>query len=185
MFGKHTVLYDKLGSADTILNMEKYNGRVNIAQPTDPTAVFKMHERISAKNKSTTYCEALTGNLEWNVLAQVFFSKENIQIIQNGLRAGVYAMSEGKYIIPNQNIENLKIIMRSTYLQYAEHYPTKITQQVERLNNIVLDYAVPAVYGEAVGYSKYIEDQSTLVMPLNHPLNHDRNYKELELRRFL
>lgn len=166
-----------------ILKPTQYNGRVNIIENRDPNAVFKMQERIGLKNKSTSYASALSGN-EWedNMVARVFFCAENIQIVQNGLRAGVYAMSNNKIVIPPQNVDQLKIVMRSVYLQYAEHYPTNITAQVERLNKIVWDYVVPSVYSEAVGYMKYMEDQSTLVMPLERPLHVDREYKQLELK---
>jgi hypothetical protein len=144
-----------------------------------------MHERIANRNKASNYFDALTGNLEWNVLAQVYFSAENIQIIQNGLRAGVYRMSEGKLNVPPQNIDTLKIIMRSTYLQHAKHLPNDITGQVAELNSIVLDYAVPSVYNEAVGYMKYTQDQSTLVVPIERPQIVDRQYKQLEPRAWL
>ena len=91
-------------------------------------------------------------------------------------------MSDNKYVIPNQNINNLKIIMRSTYLQHAEHRNEDVTKQVERLNKIVLDYCIPSVYNEAIGYEKYCQDQSSLVVPLENPKHHDRNYKQLELK---
>ena len=161
----------------------RYNGRVNIIENPDPTAVFKMHEKIALKNKSTSYGSALAGN-DWedNMLARVFFCAGNIQILQNGLRAGVYKMSKNKIVIPPQNSDQLKIVMRSMYLQYAEHQPDNITQQVERLNKLVWDYVVPAVYNEAVGYTKYMQDQSSLVMPMDRPLHHDREYKQLELK---
>ena len=160
-----------------------YNGRVNIIENRDPNAVFKMQERIALKNKSTSYTSALDGN-EWedNMVARVFFCAENIQIIQNGLRAGVYSMSKQTIVIPPQNVDQLKIVMRSVYLQYAEHDIANVTAQVERLNKIVWDYVVPSVYNEAVGYMKYMEDQSTLVMPLERPLHVDREYKQLELK---
>lgn len=179
--------FHKPDQISTILNLdqEKFNGRVNIAQPADPMVQFRMQERIAMKNKSTSYYDALTGNLEWNVLAQVYFSAENIQIIQNGLRAGVYQMSRNKIVVPPQNIDTLKIIMRSIYLQYAEHYPDQIREQVDRLNKLVLNYAVESVYNEAVAYQKYTMDQSTLVVPMDRPLNHDRVYKQLELKDFL
>ena len=166
-----------------ILDMQRYNGRINIIQQPDPHIQFKMQERINMKNKSTGYCSALSGN-DWeeNLLAQVYFSAGNVQILQNGLRAGVYQMSNNKFVIPLQNIDNLKIIMRSIYLQYAEHYESKITEQVERLNRMVLDYAVPSVYNEAMGYMKYLQDQSSLVVPMERPLHHDRQYKQLELK---
>ena len=165
-----------------ILNGSRYNGRVNIIENPDPDAVFKMHERIALKNKATSYGSALAGN-DWedNTLARVFFSAENVQILQNGLRAGVYKMSGNKIVIPPQNVDQLKIVMRSTYLQFAEHLPENIREQVERLNKIVWDYVVPTVYNEAVGYMKYMQDQSSLVMPMDRPLHHDREYKQLEL----
>jgi hypothetical protein len=175
----NTMILQQTGSGN-------YNGRVNIIENSDPNAVFKMQERIALKNKSTNYASALSGN-DWedNMVSRVFFCSENIQILQNGLRAGVYAMSNNKIVIPPQNVDQLKIVMRSVYLQYAEHFPTNITAQIERLNKIVWDYVVPAVYGEAVGYMKYMEDQSTLVMPMERPLHVDREYKQLELKPWM
>jgi hypothetical protein len=166
----------------SILDMDRYNGRVNIVEPPSPKVLIDMQERIATKNRTTEYREALCGIGEDNLLAQVYFSKENIQIVQNGLRAGVYKMSGDKFVIAPQNIDTLKIIMRSIYLQYCENYATDIKGQIERLNTLVLEYAIPAVYNETMGYLKYCEDQSTLVVPLALPRHHDRNYKQLELK---
>ena len=168
----------------TILNISKYNGRVNIIEEPSTNIRFQMQEKIAVKNKATAYREALTGTWENSVLSQVFFSAENIQILQNGIRAGVYKKSNGQINVPPQNIDSLKIIMRSTYMQYAEHLPNNIKQQIERLNNIVLDYCVKSVYGEAIGYLKYCQDQSSLVVPFDHPIPTDREYKQLELKPF-
>jgi hypothetical protein len=176
---------DSIIKVDKIINAERYNGRVNIAEPPSPDAVFKMQEKIAVKNKSTEYREALGGDLESNVLAQVYFSSGNIQIIQNALRAGVYKASQNKFIIAPQNIDTLKIIMRSIYLQHAEHREDDITSQVERLNELVLDYAIPSVYSSTVSYMKYCQDQSTLVVPLELPRNHDRDFKQLEQKNFM
>jgi len=164
---------------------DKHNGRINLIEQPSTNVLFQMQEKIGVRNKATEFREALNGIWESNVLAQVYFSADNIQIIQNGLRAGVYKMSNEKYIIAPQNIDTLKIIMRSIYLQYAEHYEDDITGQVERLNKLVLDYAVPAVYGEATGYVKYCEDQSTLVTPMRWPQHSDREYKQLVLNPFM
>jgi len=161
------------------------NGRVNILQEPSHKIRFQMQEKIALKNKSTEYREALTGNWESNILATVFFSADNMQIIQNGIRAGVYEASSEKILVPPQNVDTLKIIMRSTYLQYAEHREDDIKGQVERLNKLVLDYCVPTVYNEAIGYMKYMRDQSTLVVPLERPKNNDRDYKEIEFKQFM
>lgn len=172
-----------------LLEGEKYNGRVDIATAIggeDPDTRFKMHEKIALKNRASNYFESLNGSWEWNVLAQVYFSKENIQIVQNGIRAGVYKRSDGKFNVPPQNIDIVKIIMRSIYLQYAEHYPTDITGQVEYLNNIVLEYAIPNVYNEAIAYYKYVQDQSSMAVPFDRIAHDsDRVYKQLEPRPFI
>jgi hypothetical protein len=180
-----TLSYDNINTIHRILEQDKYNGRVNITLPEDPDAKFKMHERINVKNTASNYYDALTGNWEWNPLANSYFSAQNIQTIQNGIKSGVFKMSDGKIVVPNQNVDTLKIIMRSTYLQYAEHYPNDITGQVERLNTIVLEYAVPTVFNEAVGYLKYVQDQSTLVQPMERPMPVDRQYKQLEIKRYM
>lgn len=173
-----------LENKNHILDMERYNGRINVVEMPDPKTQFQMYEKISVKNKSTEYRDSLVGIIENNVLAQVYFSEGNIQILQNGLRAGVYKMSNNKYVIPPQNIDQLKIIMRSFYLQYAEHKNTDITEQVERLNKMVLDYTIPSVYNEAMGYMKYLQDQSTLVQPLEMPQLNDRDFKQLEYKKW-
>jgi len=173
-----------INTSKHILDMERYNGRVNLMDLPNNDARFKMYEKIAIKNKATEYRYPVTGILEDNMLEKVYFSSGNIQILQNGLRAGVYYMSKDKKIIlPPQNIDNLKIIMRSMYLQYAEHRgDISITSQVETLNKIVLDYVVPTLYNEAIGYMKYLEDQSTLVRPFAMPTTVDRDYKQLELK---
>ena len=175
---------EMVNTSKHILDMERYNGRVNLMDLPNQDTRFKMYEKIAIKNKSTEYRYPVTGILEDNMLEKVFFSSGNIQILQNGLRAGVYYMSKDKKIIlPPQNIDNLKIIMRSMYLQYAEHrQDISITSQVETLNKIVLDYVVPTLYNEAIGYMKYLEDQSTLVRPFAMPQTVDRDYKQLELK---
>ena len=177
---------DTISSANHILDMEKYNGRMNLMELPPKDIRFQMYEKIAVKNKSTEYRDSLHGILEDNMLSRVFFSSGNVQILQNGLRAGVYEMSgQKKIVIPPQNIDNLKIIMRSMYLQYAEHrQDVSVTKQVEDLNKIVLDYVVPTLYNETMGYLKYMEDQSTLVQPLEIPKLIDRDFKPLEWKKW-
>ena len=175
---------DNKDNTDSILPPETLNGRVNIIDiPTN--VLFDMKEKIAIKNKTSEYREPLTGIMEDTMLSKVFFCAENVQIIQNGIRAGVYKMSDDKYIIAPQNEDTIKIIMRSIYLQYAEHKPDGITEQIERLNKIVLEYAVPNVYNELIGYLKYCRDQSTLVTPIDLPTQSDREYRQLEMKPFV
>ena len=111
-----TLTSDSIDNVNRILDLERYNGRINIIEPPNPNIQFQMAEKIALKNRATDYREAPSG-LEDNVLSQVFFSKENIQIIQNGIRAGVYKKSNEKFVISPQNIDTIKIIMQSIYYQ--------------------------------------------------------------------
>jgi hypothetical protein len=115
-------------------------------------------------------------------LSKAFFSQQNIQILQNGIRAGVYHKSNGQYTIAPQDCDSLKIVMRSVYLQNAANQPNNITQQVAELNKIVLNYCIQQVYSEAQGYLKYIDDASTLVVPIAHPVMADNSDRELEFK---
>jgi hypothetical protein len=162
--------------------IKKYNGRINIAEPDNPMATFHMFERIAVNNKATEYRDALVGESEWNQIADVYFSADNIQRVQNGLKVGVYQKSEGKFVIAPQNIDFLKIIMRSIYMQHVEHTTEDVATQVERLNGYVLDQVVPKLYSECIGYFKYLQDQSSLAVPLDLPQRPDRVYKSLELK---
>lgn len=162
--------------------VQKINGRINAYEEPDPLAKFKMQEQYAQKNKATSYCDALNGTWEQSALSQSFFSSKNIQIVQNAIRANVYKLSGA--VIQPPNIDNLKIVMRSIYLQYAQHVENT-REELERLNKKVLDYAVPTLYEETKGYIKYLEDQSTIVVPIAHPLNHDRQYKQLELKEWV
>jgi len=166
-----------------ILDLARYNGRVNLMDQPDPMVQFKMAEKVAIKNKATEYRGAIAGEWEENALSNLFFSAGNMQIIQNGIRAGVYEKSGRQFTVLPQNPDTLKIIMRSIYMQYAEHIPTGITAQVARLNRLVLEYAVPNVYNEGVGYIKYCEDISTLPVPFSLPTKIDRDYKTLESSR--
>jgi hypothetical protein len=155
------------------------NGRVDINGPKT-SDLFNIYDKIPV-NQCVTFRNPTEGLWDNTLLSDTFFSKENIQIIQNGIRAGVYHMSKGKYIISNQECDTLKIIMRSLFLQYSANQPQNIKEQVEQLNNMVLDYCVPQVYGEAHGYNKYIIDASTMYTPIAHPIMSSNNDKQLGL----
>ena len=181
-YNSQSLYSESVYTKKTLIDLEKQNGRIHLLEPSSKDLIFKMAEKIDLKNKPTDYRTAITGIWEANPIETAYFSAENIQIIQNAIKAKVYELSGERYILPNQNINNLKIIMRGIYLQYAEHSPVDMKGQIVKLNKLVLDYVVPNVYNEAIGYEKYLRDQSTLVVPLPLPQQHNRDYKQLELK---
>ena len=162
--------------------MNKNNGRVNIKSP-NTSALFQMYDKIPA-NQCLTFRNATEGLWDQTTLSQIFFSQQNIQIIQNGIRAGVYHKSNGQYTIGPQDCDSLKIIMRSVFLQYSANQPKNIPQQIAELNKIVLNYCIQQVYSEAQGYMKYIDDASTLVVPIAHPVQASNTDRQLEFKKW-
>ena len=156
------------------------NGRVDIKSP-NTSSLFQMYDKIPA-NQCVTFRNPTEGLWDDSDLSRTFFSHQNIKILQNGIRAGVYERSNNQYLIGPQDCDSLKIIMRSVYLQHASNLPYDIPQQVTELNKIVLNYCIQQVYSEAQGYMKYISDVSTLAVPIAHPVMADNNDRELVLK---
>ena len=156
------------------------NGRVNINVPNIQDK-FKMFDKIPIDSRS--YHDALTGNSYNTQLSDLFFSKENVQIIQNAIRAGVYNRSNGKHIISNQNLDTIHIIMRSVFLQDSKNLPNNITVQIKELNELVLEEIVPKLLGEVEGYLVYRKDISEIPEPLEKPKS-DTIAKQLEFKKF-
>lgn len=156
------------------------NGRVDIKTP-NTSALFQMYDKIPA-HQCTTFRHPTEGLWDETNLSKAFFSQQNIQIIQNGIRAGVYQRSNSQYVIGPQDCDSLKIIMRSVFLQHAANQFDNITAQIEQLNKIVLDYCIQQVYSEAQGYMKYVDDVSTLVVPIAHPVQASNTDRTIEFK---
>ena len=144
------------------------NGRVDILG-NNVMDRFHLYDKIPVSGGDNYYKTAMTGNWSNDVLSSTFFSKENMQIIQNGIRAGVHNESKGRFLIGEQDEDTLKMIMRSIFLQHSKNLPTHITEQVSELNQMVLDYAVPQVMGEAIGYVKFKNDSSMMYNVMDRP----------------
>ena len=154
------------------------NGRVDLLSIPDQFMMFDKQEGCS------DYNDALVGNWTESPLSTSFFSKQNMQIIQNAIRAGVYTISKGQYVIANQSCDELKIIMRATFLRSSSNLPDRIPEQIYDINKKVVDFCVPRIFGEAKGYIQYLHDASTLVVPLAAPMSTTNSEKILELKPF-
>jgi len=158
------------------------NGRVDIKTP-NTSKLFELYDKIPA-NQCTTFRNPTEGLWTSNSLSTSFFSLDNIIYLQNGIRSGVYKKSNKQYVIGDQDCDTLKIIMRSIFLQYSSNLPNNIQHQVNELNKMVLEYCIQQVYSEAQGYIKYINDVSTLVVPIAHPIMTSQNDRQLELKNW-
>ena len=151
----------------------------NDGEPADVR--FLMMEKVAIKNRASEYRCAISSSYEDSPLSTLFFSAGNVEIVQNAIRAGVYEKSKGQFVVAPQNVDEIKTVMRNAYLQNAKDLSPSngITHNISELNRPVVQSCVATVYNESVAYTKYLRDKSFLAVPLNHPLQPDRKYRQL------
>jgi hypothetical protein len=163
--------------------MEPYAGRVNLSAPPSaggpgtalgdgkqPNTFPGFGYERSSEKKFTG--DMLRGNWEHSALSDAFFSKENMELIQNNIRKDVYNKSHPKgYVIDEQSVDELKIIMRAMYYQYARNLPNDIAGQVTDLNNRVCQWSVPHILSAVDHYVYYLKDIETMPTPMARPVN--------------
>jgi hypothetical protein len=116
--------------------------------------------------------DMLRGNWEVNALSDGFFSQRNVTIIQNDIKRQVFDKSQPKgYVIDDQSVDELKIIMRAIYYQYAKNLPNDIVGQIAELNTLVANWSVPHILSAVDHYVYYIKDIDTLPTPLARPVH--------------
>jgi len=135
-------------------------------------------------NDSNTYGN-LTDQIK-NSLNQSFFSKENIQIIQNNIRKNVWLQTDKKNIIGNQSEEELIIVMRSTFLQYSKNNDNNITQQIRELNKLVCDWCINEIITQIKQYVGFVNNLDKNVIPLEYGMYmSNAGTKSLNLEKFI
>ena len=144
------------------------NGRVTTT--SDNLKDMQMIDR-SNELMNNFQVEALYGIQETSQLNHLFFSKKNLEIIQNMIRYNVYVKSDNKHIIGKQSDIELEIIMRSIYLQHSPNLPNKITEQIAYLNKLVSDWCVEQILPEVTQYIGYIKEIEYMPVPIDLPLN--------------
>jgi hypothetical protein len=166
------------------------NGRVNFTDiPTaggflrSPEVGFT-YRTVVEENASENL---LRGNWAENTLSKAFFGPANTKIIQNAIRKTVYDKSgEKKWIIDEQSADELQIIMRSIFLQYAKNWDTQIPEQIRDLNALVIEWTVPRIMSEIEFHQYYIQDISHMPVPLSQPVSlSSAGTKSLPFRRFM
>jgi hypothetical protein len=160
------------------------NGRVDILSAM-PQFNVPNYQRKSYNN--TNYArEANAGKYTVNDVSVLFFSPENIDALQDAIRYRVYVETQNKFVIGRQSDQELKIVMRSMYLQFGIYNNSDCVSQVRVLNAKVLDWVVPEVLNNVLQYSRYKYDASTLPMPMDRaPLMTNKGTKVLEIKSFM
>ena len=143
------------------------NGRVSDINIEECSDISQLYEEI-CDNLDNYKSESINHLLESNNVNQCFFSRENINSIQDNIRYEVY--NKSNHIINRQSDRELSIIMRSIYLQYAHNNCNNVTNEIKYLNELVVNYCVPKIITNLTQYLGYKKDLSTLYTPMDNPI---------------
>ena len=118
---------------------------------------------------------AVKGIHEETGLSEVYFSTQNIAVLQAAIRYEVQQKT-GK-IIDKQSVSELSVVMRSIYLQYGNPMVSSdnIKNEVVKLNTRVIDYCAEEISTQVLQYQGYIQKLTTLPVPIERPQQVDRN----------
>lgn len=129
---------------------------------------YPLFRELNPQN-NTLEENALRSNTGQNKLTNLYFSQMNVHGLQEAIRYQVYVRSGNKHVIGKQSEDELKVVMRSVYLEYGRNVPYDIITQVKELNGRVIEYCVDNILSEINMYMYYLEDISTMPQPLARP----------------
>lgn len=112
--------------------------------------------------------DSIKGILEDSDVNRIFFSRANIDALQQLIRYRVF-QSNNEAIISIQSEEQLFIIMRSILLQYGNMVTPEPVEEVKRLNNILANKITNDMNSEVAGYVGYMVDLEKKFEPMPHP----------------
>ena len=120
---------------------------------------------------------AIKGIHEETGLSEVYFSTNNISLLQSAIRYEV-KLSTGK-VIDRQSVNELSTVMRSIYLQNGNPMVSSnsIKKEVVKLNTMVIDYCSEQISTQVKQHQGYIRKLTTLPIPIERPQQVDNtNY---------
>jgi hypothetical protein len=136
-----------------------------------PQAYFS--DNVNANENRKQLVKNFIKEPECNVqlISELFFSNENIELINKQLVLAVWKRSKNTYKIPFQKKEDLITVMRYVYIQEAKNLPFKIKEQIKQLNCSVVNEIIPYVFTAVEQYEGYLRDISTPLRPPDLPIN--------------
>lgn len=66
--------------------------------------------------------------------------------------------------------------------RFGDYAKKQVTKEITMLNKKVLDYCIDFIYKSAISYEIFLNDQLRLLVPLEHSLQVDRDFKQLQYK---
>ena len=93
-----------------------------------------------------------------NKLHMIFFSEENMDILQKQLILYVFEKTNKQTLVNKQDPLSLRMVMKYFYNEAAQFLDGDYTEQVQRLNNLVTEHIGKGMLTMANQHVKYIKE---------------------------
>jgi hypothetical protein len=143
------------------------NGRINLVDRQIYPEYQMFHQKKEGLNEFKN--EAVKSILQKNPLSDVFFSKQNIDYLQNKIIQTVYELTNGQHRIGRQSDIELEIVMRSIYLQFSLNQSSNLREQIRQLDEKVIDEVCPGIITAVKQYLQYKQDITNMPQPIELP----------------
>jgi len=142
------------------------NGFMKDIYQTTRNDYMEVNEPIIFNNRRNY---SLKGIIQETPMSNLFFSDMNFKAVQMTIRHKIFSEKNKKIGFQSEN--ELFVIMRSIYLQYANSVLTsdKMLDNLRTLNKSVVDYAVGNIGEQLDQYGVYLEKISSAPVPMDHP----------------
>jgi hypothetical protein len=115
--------------------------------------------------------EMLKSHLESTPLSKHFFSKCNLDHLQQLIIDNIYILSNKKFKIKRQSDKELLIIMRHIYLNEANNNDNNIIEQVNILNDTIIKKIIPPLLSNIIQHQSYLQKINNPLPVISHPVN--------------
>ena len=152
----------------------------------DNLNIFQLSQKDNDNSINTSSTNPIKGILNQTPTTELFFSRLNVDALQQTIRYEVYKHTNNK--ISNQDETQLFIIMRSKLLEYGDvsfnKTQVQVINEVKKINKYVVDYSVNRITSEIIAYNGYIHDINSQPMPMELPKYLNKNNFTYELSQF-
>jgi len=154
-----------------IPNAPKHTGRLPLSGDEEKSTLPPFS--LTAKEPyvvPSRVAEQMQYRHESTPLNTIYFSESNLANLQAEIASAVLQMSGTKrYVIGPQSEADLKTVMRSYYLQYAQNDPSRVSEELTLLNNRVIGWCANNILVQIEAYKYYRKDIQDFPAPIERP----------------
>jgi|TARA_Y100000389_G_C17463300_1_gene523418 hypothetical protein len=142
-----------------------------------------LYDRNPIDNKVFDYRQPHNGVWQSDKLSQHFYCKKNVEHIKKTIKEQVVNITRKNYNITDEDIQNIQLLMRNTFILNAKDIHNNIEEQIKRFNDTVVKSSVKKIIDGINAYIKYRYDIGNLALPQERPVA-TYQPKTLEFKNF-